>query len=167
MAFFKTIKLNNNTWLLNKSFNTLYYSTRYPNITGGLNNPSMSIGSVNNDSYKFNYSFAFVLFVPTINLVFFNTNVMKFIEFLNDNLFILLSGLLGLSLLLLINMSYKYIISLTIPIDSYPSTETTETNSSSTGTTNITNIYNHNHPSDSNTIKVQHLLKKQLQYLEQ
>ncbi|KAG2219186.1 hypothetical protein INT45_008361 [Circinella minor] len=62
-----------------------------------------------------------------------------------------LIGGFGLSLLLFINISYKFIISLTAPIDSSPSTDTTETDSSSTGTTNITNIYNHNYPSNSNT----------------
>ena len=99
----------------------------------------------------YGYSFASVLFVPIISSESLNTNVMEFIEFLKDNLTIILSSLLGLSLLLFINISYKFIISLTAPIDSSPSTDTTETDSSSTGTTNITNIYNHNYPSNSNT----------------
>ena len=98
----------------------------------------------------YGYSFASVLFVPTINSESLNTYVMGFIKFLNDNLTIILSSLLGLSLLLLINISYKFLISLTVPIDSSPSTGTTETDSS-TGSTNITNIHNHNYPSNSNT----------------
>ena len=55
--------------------------------------------SKSNNSYKYNYSFASVLFVPTISSESLNINLMRFIEFLNDNSLIIFSSSLGLILL--------------------------------------------------------------------
>lgn len=62
-----------------------------------MNNIKKTKRNYVNNSY--NYSLTFVLFVPTISLKSLNINIVRFIEFLNDNSFIIFSGSLGLNLL--------------------------------------------------------------------
>lgn len=68
----------------------------------------MFLGPKINNSYK--YSFTSVLFIPTISSESLNINLMEFIEFLNNNFFIIISSTLVLGLFIL----YKKIIQVLI-----------------------------------------------------